>query len=195
MTGKTCSKCKKPKPRNDFNKDRHAKSQRRSECIECQRKNRREHFEEDAARSKRYYFRNREQIIEKTKLYNKTHKKRRAEVMRRHYLKCREKDKKYALAQKLHKHICRALHGGESQMALSLLDCKGEEFRGYIESLFKPGMTWLNHSREGWHLHCIKPCSLFDLSDLVQQKACFNYKNLKPLWSEDNLRKGKNYVA
>ena len=50
-------------------------------------------------------------------------------------------------------------------------------------------MTWKNHGRFGWHIDHIRACSRFDLSDLSQQKKCFNYTNLQPLWAKDNIRK------
>lgn len=63
--------------------------------------------------------------------------------------------------------------------------------RKYLESQFLPGMTWENHSPDGWHIDHKKPCSSFDLTDPEQQKACFHYTNLQPLWATDNLSKGK----
>ena len=60
--------------------------------------------------------------------------------------------------------------------------------RKYIESLFKPGMTWENHGE--WHLDHIIPCASFDLKCPVQQLACCYYKNLQPLWAIDNMKKG-----
>jgi hypothetical protein len=62
------------------------------------------------------------------------------------------------------------------------------EFRAYFESHFLPGMTWENHG--DWHIDHKKPCSKFDLSDPDQQRLCFHYTNLQPLWKIDNLRKG-----
>lgn len=34
---------------------------------------------------------------------------------------------------------------------------------------------------------------VFDLSDPIQQKKCFCYKNLQPLWAIDNLKKAYKY--
>jgi hypothetical protein len=51
-------------------------------------------------------------------------------------------------------------------------------------------MSWENHGRGGWHIDHIVPCALFDLTRPEQQKSCFNYKNLQPLWEKDNLIKG-----
>jgi hypothetical protein len=61
-----------------------------------------------------------------------------------------------------------------------------------MESLFLEGMSWDNYGK--WHIDHIRPCSSFDLSDTEQQKICFNYKNLQPLWAEDNLRKGAKVI-
>ena len=70
-----------------------------------------------------------------------------------------------------------------------LVGCSIKYLKQYLEIKFKPGMTWKNHGRFGWHIDHIRACSRFDLSDPVQQKICFNYKNLQPLWAEDNIRK------
>ena len=50
-------------------------------------------------------------------------------------------------------------------------------------------MTWQNHTVTGWHIDHIMPCSNFDLSKPEQQKECFHYTNLQPLWYDENIRK------
>jgi hypothetical protein len=49
-------------------------------------------------------------------------------------------------------------------------------------------MTWLNHGQI-WEIDHIKPCSSFDLTDLEQQKQCFHYTNLQPLFKTENRQK------
>lgn len=44
-----------------------------------------------------------------------------------------------------------------------------------------------------WHIDHIKPCASFDLTDPEEQKECFHYTNLQPLWAKDNLNKGAKY--
>ena len=53
-------------------------------------------------------------------------------------------------------------------------------------------MSWDNHGfgDDKWHIDHIIPCSNFDLTKKEEQKKCFNYKNLQPLWQKDNLSKG-----
>lgn len=52
-------------------------------------------------------------------------------------------------------------------------------------------MNWDNHGRgKGkWNIDHIYPCASFDLNKESEQKKCFNYTNLQPLWSEENLKK------
>ena len=50
-----------------------------------------------------------------------------------------------------------------------------------------------NYGTFGWHIDHIRPCSSFDLTDLEQQKQCFHYTNLQPLWWFDNIKKSSFY--
>ena len=50
-------------------------------------------------------------------------------------------------------------------------------------------MNWDNYGTK-WHIDHIKPLSNFDLTDKKQLLEAINYKNLQPLWAEQNLSKG-----
>jgi hypothetical protein len=75
-----------------------------------------------------------------------------------------------------------------------LLGCSFERAHSYITSLFKPGMSWKNHGFRGWHIDHIKPIASFNLADPKEQKKCFHYTNLQPLWAEQNLKKGSKIL-
>lgn len=45
-----------------------------------------------------------------------------------------------------------------------------------------------------WHIDHIKPISKFDLNDENEQKKCFHYTNLQPLWASENIKKSDKYV-
>ena len=68
------------------------------------------------------------------------------------------------------------------------LGCDNLTFINHIKKKFKKGMNWKNYGQ--WHLDHIKPCASFDLAKPSEQKKCFHYTNLQPLWAKDNLSKG-----
>jgi hypothetical protein len=71
-----------------------------------------------------------------------------------------------------------------------LLGCSFDVFVEHLQSQFKDGMSWDNRGRTGWHIDHIRPCASFDLSDPDQQRQCFHYTNMQPLWAADNFSKG-----
>jgi hypothetical protein len=72
----------------------------------------------------------------------------------------------------------------------TLLGCTVEQARQYIESLFTDGMSWDKFLAGEIHIDHKVPCVHFDLTDPKEQRRCFHFTNLQPLWAADNLRKG-----
>ena len=66
--------------------------------------------------------------------------------------------------------------------------------REHLEKQFKPGMSWANHTKDGWHIDHKIPCASFDLTKPEEQQKCFHYTNLQPLWARENLTKSKHEV-
>ena len=64
--------------------------------------------------------------------------------------------------------------------------------RLHLQSKFKPGMSFSNYGK--WHIDHIIPCSRFDLNKEEEQYKCFNYKNLQPLWAEENKIKSNKFI-
>lgn len=75
--------------------------------------------------------------------------------------------------------------------SLTLLGCTVQELKDHLESKFTDGMTWENYGKFGWHVDHIIPCASFDLSIPENQKICFHYTNLQPMWWRENIVKGK----
>jgi hypothetical protein len=103
-------------------------------------------------------------------------------------------DPDFAMKRLLSARIRRALccsGAKKSIKTVDLLGCSIPELRKHLESKFATGMTWDN--RREWHIDHIRPCVSFNLTDPVQQKQCFHYTNLQPLWRGDNIRKGANW--
>ena len=76
---------------------------------------------------------------------------------------------------------------------MELTGCELPFLKGYIEGKFVEGMTWENHG--SWHLDYVRPCCSFDLTQEEEQKKCFHYTNLQPLFAKENLSKGGKYEA
>lgn len=83
----------------------------------------------------------------------------------------------------------RSLHFSE------LTGCTGQELVAHLEAQFIAGMSWDNYGIDGWHIDHIRPCASFDLTDPEQQRQCFHYTNLQPLWAADNLAKSDKWEA
>ena len=52
-------------------------------------------------------------------------------------------------------------------------------------------MSWDNHGE--WHIDHRKPCASFDITDSDEQKKCFHYTNLQPMWADENIAKSDNF--
>lgn len=131
---------------------------------------------------KNYYKNNKEKILAQKKQYEKYK---------------RDTDPHFKLIRKLRVRLNKALKSQSSNKCYKTIDLLGitiYDFKKYLESQFKDGMTWDNYSYKGWHIDHIRPCSSFDLTDPEQQKLCFHYTNLQPLWWWENLKKSNKVV-
>ena len=82
----------------------------------------------------------------------------------------------------------------KSDSTMKLVGCSIEHLKEHLENQFTDGMTWEKVMSGEIHVDHIRPCSLFDLSKEENQRECFNFKNLQPLWAEDNLRKSNKDI-
>ena len=95
------------------------------------------------------------------------------------------------LVDKLRHRINMALKGiNKSASTMKLLGCSIEFFKNYYESKFTKGMTWEKVMNGEIHCDHIRPCASFDLNKPSEQRKCFHYINLQPLWAEENRQKG-----
>jgi hypothetical protein len=146
---------------------------------EYDKKYREEKKEEKSLNGKIYYQNNKQKILESSNEYTK---KRRQEDAAFKIMGNLRNRLYYAITKKykITKHI----------KTIELLGCSIEELKQYLESQFKEGMSWDNYGINGWHIDHIVPCASFDLTNPEQQKTCFHYTNLQPLWAIDNIKKG-----
>lgn len=152
---------------------------------------------------------NPEKAAERVKRFHERHPERKLVYFRKLY--ARDKDKlmmktsawqkkmykestNFRLRSLLRTRLQKAIkRDSKRSSALTLLGCSVEEFKLNLENQFLPGMSWDNWGTKGWHIDHIRPCASFDPTDLEQQKQCFHYTNLQPLWAEENLRKHSKY--
>lgn len=113
----------------------------------------------------------------------------------------REKQKKRLLdpheriLSRLRSRIYYALNGKcKSNKTEVLIGCTVDFFLDYIKSKLVDPMTWEEILSGQIHIDHIRPCSSFNLESEEQQKLCFHYTNLQPLWSEDNLKKSDQWI-
>lgn len=109
---------------------------------------------------------------------------------RKNSMEKKKRDPKFRITMNLRRRMNTVLlNYTKDSSTIKLVGCTWEELRAHIESQFTEGMTWENYGKLGWHLDHIRGCANFDMSDPEQQKACFHYTNLQPLWWYDNLLK------
>lgn len=121
---------------------------------------------------------------------NKEHCKIKAKIRHEERM-CNDID--YRLKTKIRSKIYKVLKGNKNSISsMELIGCSINELRQHIERQFQPGMTWDNWGTFGWHLDHIIPQSSFDFTDVEQQKRCWHYTNLQPLWWMDNIMKSDN---
>lgn len=209
METKICSNCNQEKPISEFPKCKRNKDGLDTHCKDCRNKKNKAYREKNKEKvkeaRKRYYESNKEHILEQMKVYADSHKEQKAEYDKKYRQENKEKLRiqkkewaKHSIEHKircnLRRRIAHALKGeSKSAHTMELIGCSIEFLKEYVSKMFLDGMSWDNYGQ--WHLDHIRPCSSFDLSDPIQQRECFNYKNLQPLWANDNLKKAYKYES
>jgi hypothetical protein len=85
----------------------------------------------------------------------------------------------------------------KSDVSANLTGCSIQELMAYIETKFYGGMSWDDYGKGYGHFQIdhIKPCCSFDFTDPAQQRECFRYTNLQPLWYVDHMKKTQQDIA
>ena len=102
----------------------------------------------------------------------------------------------YRITRILRSRIFEAIKEGKGKKNNGFYELLGTDIftcRKHLEKQFKSGMSWDNHGK--WHIDHIRPLALFDLTKKKEQFKAFNYKNLQPLWAQENLIKSKKVYA
>lgn len=184
---RVCNKC-------NINKDDFEFRDNRLKCKKCS------NIETYQRRLKKIAINPNEKIkqCEYLKEYRKLNKDKRTFNDRRKYILNYNKNRiKNDIEFRITKNLrSRLYHAAKGSTRINYIDLCGIDKKGlkeYLESKFTDGMSWSNYGK--WHIDHIRPCISFDLKDISQQKECFHYTNLQPLWAKDNRIKSGKYVC
>ena len=159
------------------------------------KKNRHTLKESQKPKNRKYYSQNKEKIKDKSSKYYQQNRLKCIKRNTKRKLKRYDVDYVFKMAQIFRARLNVTLRKIKIQKEVrskDLVGCDWNTLKNYIESKFQPGMTWDNHGTYGWHVDHIIPCSLFNLTKIEDQKKCFHYTNLQPLWAKENLVKYNN---
>lgn len=189
---KRCSKCGLEKSLTEFYSHPDTKEGLRGTCKSCDLKSshqwQRANPEKKAAQNRRYRQINPEKCAAADRRKREANPEKYAEIKRRWQQAQCVADPNFRLLRNYRKRIWDALKGNsKSQKTAELIGCTIPQLRLWLVQQFWTGMTLENYGY--WHVDHIRPCSSFDLSNPSQQKECFHYSNLQPLWGRDNLIK------
>ena len=165
---------------------------------ETVKKARKVYYDENAdkmrAEKREYYSKNKEAKREYDIVYRVQNKEKISE-----YKKVWDEKDRLKIQSRIKRNLRRRIihviqSGYKSDSTMNLLGCDIDFFLKHLEQQFESTMNWENYGQFGWHIDHIIPCDAFDLTLEEEQKKCFHYSNLQPLWWSDNLSKSKKIL-
>lgn len=211
---RTCSKCKQTLPIDNFWLKKKNGDKRRARCKRCQgeqnqqsewnatkrkeysrayyashkpsyERNRKAYYqrhpEEMTAYRKQYYLDNREVLLAQTRAY-KDHKIQTDVAFK---LECSMRARLSAVLGRIGMT--------KSDRTIKLLGCTTQQLKRHLEGLFYGDMSWdkWGSGPGTFQIDHIMPVGSFDLTNPTEQRRCFCYTNLQPLWWDDHQKKTK----
>lgn len=168
LNNKICRKCKDDLPKSNFSKKQNEDDGLYYYCKECVKKD---------IKNKDWY---KNQYNDYKKKWTKNEYKENINFKLKSNYRCRLNS---ILKQKRTK---------KSNTSLKYLGCNLNEYKSYLEKLFKNEMTWSNHGKV-WEIDHIEPLSKFDLSIEENIYKAFNYKNTKPKFKTTKIAESFGY--
>lgn len=161
-------------------------------CKELAKLNRIKHKDSIKLQKQHYYQENKDILDIKHKNWRLNNLEKYRKYQREYAKHKRDTDLHYKLEHRLRNRLLAGLKkNGNKKLDRfwNLVGCTKKELKIHIENQFTNEMTWELFNSGKIVIDHIKPCCSFDLSKVEEQQICFNYKNLKPLWLEDNQEK------
>lgn len=140
-----------------------------------------------------YYFNNKDRV----KITRRKYKDRnRQELIKKKKEKLKN-DIHFKLSLNLRSRINSAIkrkNNKKNTKTTKLISCDIPFLKCYLECKFLPTMTWENYGKY-WHIDHIVPCRVFDFKNEIEQRACFHYTNLRPLFAVTQIIDGVEYIG
>lgn len=196
-TTKVCTKCNEEKMETEF-PFRNDNQKYRSWCKICEAERVRIYASENKGSVKvsqkakyqkykeKYYARQKEWIKDNLESHREYHRVYSADRYKN--------DINFRIASAMRSRVRAAIKSGngeKAELTMNLIGCTVEQLRTFLEADFEEGMTLENYGE--WHIDHIRPCASFNLEDPEEQKKCFHWTNLQPLWALDNIKKGDKW--
>jgi hypothetical protein len=188
------------------NKRREYYNKNKEEILNKSKQYAKKNIEATRKRKKDWAEKNKEKIKLQRKINYEKNREQILERQRKNRIKNREKRNKHERERikndplyKFKNNTRKLISGTFSRNNISkpkktedILGCSVDFFREYIASMFKHGMSFENHSRDGWHLdHIIPISSATTEEDVIKLN---HYTNFQPLWAKDNLSKHNKII-
>jgi 5-methylcytosine-specific restriction endonuclease McrA len=153
--------------------------------------------EEQRAKDKEYYQKNKAKKAEYSKEYRATRQEKNKSYQKEYYQKNKKRINEYKknffknnpkkkMTQKQRIQISKEIKKGINFMISTIkhLDCTFSQYSVYLESKFDENMSWENYG-EYWEIDHIIP---------LNKGGSFHYTNTQPLSVEENRKKGDSLV-
>lgn len=181
---KRCIHCLVAKPLSEFNAHRRARDGLRSNCKGCQ-----------AAETKARRDSDPNSFDANSKAYRKRHPELVRQRAREYQQRRRATDPAYRLRGSASRLAgCALQRRGSSKAGAAFFAAVGyspQELIAHLERQFTKGMSLENYGE--WQIDHITPVSSFNFTSMTDPGflACWCLSNLRPLWKDENRRKGK----
>ncbi len=168
VKGRKCNKCNEWKEFDKYRKNNEKTFKTR--CKACEK----EDYKERRKNTKIYDYQQTRRNNEKKLLHNQTNQNAK-------------------LSGNLRTRLGQVLKGNpKKDTTMNLVGCDIDFLWKHLESKFTKGMTRENYGE--WHVDHIVPCAHFNLQREEEQRRCFHWRNLQPLWGHDNAEKSNKYT-
>ena len=185
---KKCNRCGNISLKSNFHKRLKSTDGLQSQCIPCIKT----YYLDNRDRIKQYYVDNQDRLLNKQKLYDKLNRDKINTRLKEYIRKRRNTDLDFKSAHNIIVGTNKAFKSQNVRKinkTSDLLGCSHSFFQRWIIHQLYGYMTIENYGSV-WQIDHCSPITSFNLLDENGMKKCFNWINLRPMYSNKNISKG-----